>query len=175
MPSELKSGVVWGADYGYVIDENVSLLIGGDLYYRNIRNITKTGEIEDMGIKQEEFQELSEWTGYHIPITGKFKIKFPMQGYRFKPYGIGGVGFGLTHVSFEGTDISNENQKDSLTYTGFVWQLGGGILYRIGSKSNLIIEIIYNRANFEKENENYFTTLDSSGLMLRAGINVLMF
>ncbi|HHH84455.1 MAG TPA: hypothetical protein ENL15_00700, partial [Firmicutes bacterium] len=31
-PAELKAGAIWGLEYGYAIDENVSLLFGGDLY-----------------------------------------------------------------------------------------------------------------------------------------------
>ncbi len=175
-PSELKSGVVWGADYGYVIDENVTFLLSGDLYYRSIRNISKTGEIESYGVNQEKFVELSEWTGLHVPVTAKFKINFPLKSYKFKPYAIGGMGFGLTNVSFEGQNVdTSNNQEESLTYTGFVWQVGGGVMYRIGSRSNLLLEVIYNRAEFEKDNEDYFTTLDSSGLMLRAGISVVIF
>src|SRR6056297_3081269 len=76
-PAELESGVIWGADYGYVIDENVSLLFGGDLYYKSIRNIKKQDEIKQVGVKEEVFTEVSEWTGFHIPLTGKVKVKIP--------------------------------------------------------------------------------------------------
>ncbi|HMA68673.1 MAG TPA: outer membrane beta-barrel protein [Candidatus Mcinerneyibacterium sp.] len=174
-PSELKSGVIWGIDYGYAIDENVSVVLTGDLYYKKIRDITKKGEIEQVGVKQEIFQKLNEWKGLHIPLTVKFKVKFPVGSYKIKPYGALGIGYGMTHVSFEGTDIGDNNIDDSITYTGFVWQASGGILYRLGSRSNLVAELMYNGAKFEKDNENYFTTLNSSGLVIRTGIDILLF
>lgn len=174
-PAEFESGIIWGADYGYVIDENVSLLLGGDLYYKSIRDIKKPDEIEQVGVKQEEITEVSEWTGLHIPLTGKVKIKIPANSNKFKPYGIAGLGVGFTHVSFKGTHQDDGEKDESLTYSGFVWQLGGGAMYRIGSRSNLLVEMIYNGAKFEKEHEDYFTTLNSGGLMFRVGINVLMF
>ena len=177
-PADLKAGIIWGADYGYSVDENVSILIGADLYYKNITDREDLGDTEKVGVTLETGRYLSEWKGLHLPLTAKVMIEFPMGDYsNFKPFMTAGLGFGFTHISFTDIEESTGDANDeSLTYGGFVWQLGGGVLYRIGSRSNLLGEILYNSAKFEKDEDNgYYTTLNSSGLIIRAGFNVLMF
>ncbi|HPE20960.1 MAG TPA: outer membrane beta-barrel protein [Candidatus Mcinerneyibacteriales bacterium] len=177
-PAELKTGVIWGLEYGYAIDENVSLLFGGDLYWKTIEDKEDLGDTESVGVNLETGRYLSKWKGFHMPLTAKIRMAIPLDNYSsLKPFVTAGLGIGYTHISF--TDLANDGtdpQEDSLTYTGLVWQAGGGILYRIGSRSSLIGEMIYNGAKFEKDEEGgYYTTLNSSGLMFRVGFNILMF
>ena len=171
-PSNLKSGIVWGVDYGYAVDEAVSIGIGADLYYRTVKDIKDIGEAKDLGVTITASETMSEWKAWHLPILAKVRFNIPMSdGYEaLRPFLTGGLGYGITHVSYT---ISKE---ESTTYTGFVWQIGGGAMYRLGGRSNFLVEIIYNGASFDKdESETKFTTLDSSGVMFRVGINVQLF
>jgi opacity protein-like surface antigen len=176
-PLDLKTGTMFGADYGYAVDETVTLLFGGDFYYRGIRNDADLGDAEKLGVKISTGEHLSKWTGWHLPLTFKIRLTFPTQNERLTPFGIAGLGYGITYVSY---DIYNDARKfpseSSLTYSGFVWQVGGGVLYQIGRNSELMGELIYNGASFEKDEENNrYTTLNSSGVILRAGINLYIF
>jgi opacity protein-like surface antigen len=177
-PADLKAGIIWGMEYGYAVDENVALLFGADLYWKTIDNKEDLGDTESVGVNLETGRYLSQWKGFHLPLTAKIRIAVPLDHYSsIKPFITAGLGVGYTHISFtDMADGGGDAQKESLTYTGLVWQAGGGILYRIGSRSSLIGEILYNGAKFNKDEEGgYYTTLNSSGLMFRAGINLLMF
>ncbi len=177
-PADLKTGIIWGADYGYSIDENVSLVLGADLYYKKITDREDLGNTEKVGVNLGTGRYLSEWKGLHMPFMAKIIVEIPLDDYSdFTPFATGGIGFGFTHISFTDIEESTGDANDeSLTYGGFVWQLGAGVSYRVGSRSKLTGELIYNRAKFEKDEEDgYYTTLNSSGLMIRGGFTLLLF
>lgn len=171
-PADLKSGAIFGLDYGYIIDESVTILLGCDFFYRSIRDDADLGDAEQLGVKIGKGEHLSRWTGWHLPLTAKVKVEFPTNEERLRPYAAAGVGYGFTHVSFDKFNNLNSPSSASLTYDGFVWQVGGGVLYSIGSRSQLLFEAMYDGASFEKdEDNNKFTTLNSSGLIIRGGVN----
>ena len=172
-PYDLNTGVIYGIDYGSKLNENITFLFGGDLYYKSIRNDSYLGSEEKLGVKIGTGQKLNEWVGWHLPLTLKLRVEFPMDRVPVKPYVVGGVGYGVTHISYEiYNNISYKSETSSLTYNGFVWQVGGGILFRIGRRANLLFEIMHNSAFFEKEERyNMFSTLNSSGAIFRFGID----
>lgn len=188
-PKDLKTGMMYSIDYGQIIDEHVTILFGGDFYYRSIRNDASLGNSENLGVKIGEFEHLSEWTGWHLPLTIKAKISFPADNLRIVPYGVAGIGYGVTHVSYDlyreipDPPLVNSHSNNvevmpssSLTYSGFVWQAGGGVMYRLGRSSDLTAEVMYNGAMFEKDEENNrYTTLNSSGITVRAGLVLYIF
>jgi hypothetical protein len=168
-PADLKSGMILGFDYGYRIDESVSIMFGTDFYYKSINEDVNYGEAQQLGVKIEQYQHLSQWIGWHLPFTLKARVEIPIQDEAIKPFATAGLGYGFTHISYENLE---QKQSASFTYNGFVWQLGGGIMFGLGSKSQLVVEALYNGASFDKDvSETRFTTLNSSGFALRAGIN----
>ncbi len=171
-PYDLKTGFIYGIDYGTYLNENVSFIFGADLYYKSIRNDSFLTSADKLGVNITTGQKLNEWICWHFPLTAKIKAEFPLRQSPVFPYVIGGVGYGFTHVSYEKFDNSSDRSESaSLTYSGFVWQIGGGIMYKIGYNSNLVFEIMHNNAEFEKEEEfNKFSSLNSSGVIFRAGI-----
>jgi hypothetical protein len=172
-PYDLKSGVIYGMDYGTKLNENIVLLFGADLYYKSIVNDAYLSNEEVLGVKIRTGQRLSEWVGWHLPLTAKLRVEFPLEKLPVKPYAIGGVGYGVTHISYESyNNLNDETETESITYNGFVWQIGGGILLKLGYHSNLLFEVIHNSAYFEKEERfNQFSALNSSGVLFRVGIN----
>ncbi|MGE5457990.1 MAG: hypothetical protein ACM3RX_06510 [Methanococcaceae archaeon] len=171
-PTNLKSGAIFGLDYGFRFDESVSILFGSDFYYKSIRDDADLGNAEHLGIKIGQGERLSQWVGWHLPVTAKVRVEIPLQDERLKPYAIGGIGYGFTSISYDKFNSASNISSSSLNYNGFVWQLGGGLMFGLGSRSHLILEAIYNGANFDKdETANRFSTLNSSGFVLRAGVN----
>lgn len=173
-PYDLKSGFMYSMDYGIILDRNISLLIGADLYYKSISNEAYLDSYENLGVKIRKGQRLDEWTGVHLPILGKIRFEIPVEEKYLHPYVYGGVGYGFTHVSLETYDQDlQEPASESFTYHGVVWQVGGGIMFQISRFSNLLFEIGHNYALFEKEEDyNLFTTLNSSGFMFKFGIDI---
>jgi len=169
-PADLKPGGVYGIDYGLRIDESVRLLVSGDFYYKSIRDDVNYGEAEELGVQIEQGEHLSQWVGWHLPLTLKAQIEIPSGHGRIRPFASAGLGYGLTHVSYE---KYSSNSSAAMTYGGFVWQLGGGVLIGLGSRSDFQIELLYNGASFEKNvSASKFTTLNSSGLILRGGLSL---
>lgn len=170
IPFNLKSGIMWNLEYGYIIDDRFSVSIGGDLYYRTVTNISDLGESEDLGVTIGVGQVMSEWSGWHLPLTAKARAEF---GNKIKPFATAGIGYGITHVSSSIYDNNTHTtNSESLTYYGFVWQVGTGALIAIGPRSNVVLCLLYNDAVFDKSEENnIFTVLNSSGIVFRAGVD----
>ncbi|MGE5412161.1 MAG: outer membrane beta-barrel protein [Clostridiales bacterium] len=173
-PYDLKTGAIYGIDYGTVLDNNISLMLSGDLYYKSIINENYLDNSERLGINIRTGQRLSEWIGWHLPITAKVRFEIPLEKSLLRPYAVAAIGYGVTHVSYTAFDSNNQdNEGNSFTYNGVVWQLGAGLLYRIGRNTDLLFEIIQNSAEFtEHEDFNRFTTLNSSGLIFRLGVSL---
>jgi opacity protein-like surface antigen len=172
-PYDLKSGAIYGIDYGTRLNENIVFMLGGDLYYKSIVNDAYLTNEEKLGVKIKTGQRLNEWIGWHFPLTAKLKVEFPIERVLIKPYVVGGVGYGITHVSYETyNNLTEDSETESLTYNGFVWQVGGGIMLRLGHRANLLFEVMHNSAYFEKEERyNQFSVLNSSGVLFRVGID----
>ncbi|MGE5400002.1 MAG: outer membrane protein [Ignavibacteriales bacterium] len=172
-PYDLKTGIIYGADYGTIIDDHITFMIGADLYYKDITNESYLSSSEKLGVKIRSGQRMSEWVAWHFPLTGKIRVEFPMQKSPVYPYVVAGIGYGITHVSYSTyNNYSERPDENSLTYHGVVWQLGGGILYNIGPNTDLLLEVMHNSADFEKEEGfNQFSALNSSGVIMRVGVH----
>lgn len=172
-PSSLKSGVIFGADYGFRIDERLAILFGADFYYKGIKEDVSYGDAEQLGVRISSGEHLSKWQGWHLPLTGKIRVELPWTNDAVNPFLTAGAGYGFTSVSYE---MFTSNLSASYTYSGFVWQLGGGAMFRLGARSHLLAELVYNGASFDKDDMGHkFTTLNSSGLILRAGVAFNMY
>ncbi|MGE5350582.1 MAG: outer membrane beta-barrel protein [Acidobacteriota bacterium] len=176
-PYDLKTGMMYGMDYGIIVNEHVTFLLGADLYYKDISNESYLSSSEKLGVKIRSGQRMNEWTAWHFPLTGKVRVEFPLQDSKIYPYVVAGLGYGVTHISYGMYSNYSENPDEStLTYYGGVWQLGGGILYNLNKNADFLFEIMQNSASFEKdEGYNYFSTLNSSGVVFRAGIQFVFF
>lgn len=176
-PYDLKTGVMFGMDYGIIVNEHITFLFGTDVYYKDISNESYLSSTEKLGVKIRSGQRMNEWVAWHVPITGKVRIEFPMQKGPLYPYVVAGIGYGVTHISYGMySSYSEKPEESTLTYHGGVWQIGGGILYNLNKNTDLLFEIMQNSANFEKdEGYNYFSTLNSSGVVFRAGVHFAFF
>lgn len=176
-PYDLKTGVMYGMDYGIIVNEHVTFLLGTDLYYKDITNESYLTSTEKLGVKIRSGERMSEWTAWHLPITGKVRVEFPLEKSPIYPYVVAGIGYGVTHVSYGMySNYSEKPDESTLTYYGGVWQLGGGILYNLNRNADLIFEIMQNSASFDKdEGYNYFSNLNSSGVAFRMGIHFVFF
>ncbi|MGE5683077.1 MAG: outer membrane beta-barrel protein [Bacillota bacterium] len=173
-PYDLKTGAIYGIDYGTVLNKNISLMISGDLYYKSIVNDNYLESSDRLGVNIRTGQRLNEWTGWHLPLTGKIRYEIPLENSLVCPYAVGALGYGVTHVSFMSYDnTGRDGEENSFTYNGIVWQLGLGVLYRVSRNTDLLFEVIQNSAEFtEHEDFNRFTTLNSSGVLFRLGVSL---
>ncbi|MEI7811831.1 MAG: outer membrane beta-barrel protein [Ignavibacteria bacterium] len=173
-PYDLKTGAIYGIDYSTIFNDNLSLLVSCDLYYKSIANDAYLESSKRLGADIQTVQRLSEWVGWHLPVTVKLRFEIPLEQTFFRPFIVGGLGYGVTHISYQSfaDSLDNSSKSSSLTYNGLVWQFGGGILYRIGNNTDMIFEIIQNSAEFQHNEDNFrFTTLNSSGIIFRLGVS----
>ncbi|MGE5498250.1 MAG: outer membrane beta-barrel protein [Syntrophothermus sp.] len=172
-PFDLKTGAVYGIDYGAYLDKNIALLFSGDLYYKSILNDSFLESSDQLGVNIKTGQHLGEWTGWHLPLTGKIRFEFPMENKLFRPYVIAGVGYGFTRISYFALNENGiDGESNSMTFNGMVWQLGAGALYRISTNTDILFEIVHNNAEFRDNIDRFrFTSLNSSGIMFRLGLS----
>lgn len=174
-PYDLKSGMVYGIDYGSRIDRDFTLMISADLYYKSIINDAYSGSSEKLGVRVKSGQRLSEWVGWHLPVTLKVRYDLPLRDTPVSPFFIAGLGYGVTHLSYDTFNSDNSIAESvSTSYNGVVWQLGAGFSYPVGRATRLMFEVLHNNAVFEKEEKyNQFSELNSSGVMIRFGIDFM--
>lgn len=174
-PKGAKAGFIFGGNYSWIIDESVDIGIGVDFFRKGY---TDQSEIYKAtapnGEKVTEIETHADYTTTILPLYGVLNVKFPAG--RYLDYLVSaelGYEWLWSNVKTYGTTKIN----DTKSYSGFKWLIGGGIAYRVGSKSSFLAEVFYDgsKVSREKKDEVNVPTryeVDLSGLGFRVGIRM---
>lgn len=168
-PKDAKGGFIIGGTIGSTIDEKVDVGIGLDFFRGSNKKETKVGSSATGGITEEGWIPDSSSSITLIPITALLTIKIPASHDLFYTAGIGG-GYGFLWAKekkYKNGDVSKSKTK---FYHGFHWILSAGILYKLGSRSSLIIDAFYDGSKLNREEDNITYKVNPSGLGVRVGI-----
>lgn len=172
------SGISFTGEYGIKIDENVSIMLGLDFFRKENTDREQLSENQtSVGVPEDVYQTLSEWSATLLPLMAKANLTFPINP-KLSAFFNGGLGYELLFVKYEGYTEPNEggNQiDDSNTYSGFGWQVGGGIAYQMGSRSHLTADLTYNGTKVTREDGGIEYEVDPSGLFARLGLLVYFY
>jgi len=170
-PKDAKGGFIIGGMLGSSIDESVDAGISIDLFRGGNKKEVETGSEKVPGGFEETASYLdSESSTTLVPVTGVVTIKIPASYDLYYTVG-GGVGYEFLWTDEQ--DFDNTGKKlasESRFYHGFHWMVTGGILYKLGSRSSLILEAFYDGAELSREKNNISYKVNPSGFGIRTGV-----
>lgn len=182
-PQVTEAGLIVGYENTRPIDERLEVGWSFDWYNKtyvdkklvNEFNNNYPGEIG-------EVNELRAKTNMHIfPLLSAMRINFPID-HRTAVYLIGNLGLDFLLVYYR--NFQKPDEDDWQLAADFAWRLGGGLRYKIGSRSDLFLELNYHKSEpsweYEVKQQSGFGTTtstkvfersyDVSGIMARIGI-----
>ena len=113
-----------------------------------------------------------------IPLYLSLKVKIPATySHNFGYFGRASLSY---QFLFSKEKNYEANKKESRKYTGLGWQAGGGVYYRVGSRSTLLAEAIYNSCSVgrdvTKQSDQLPLTerVNLSGLGFRLGVELMI-
>ncbi len=172
-PKGAKAGFIFGGNYSWIVDEAVDIGIGVDYFRKTHTEETTIAEqVSDDGIVENEIRTDAEFTTNILPVYGVVNIKFPAGRY-LDYFASGGLGYSML---FSKETVYGDNST-SRFYSGFKWIVGGGIMYRVGSRSSFIAEAFYDgtKVSRDKKNDEDSPTryeVDLSGIGFRVGVRM---
>lgn len=176
-PSATEVGFILGYEGGWRIDENVSFGWSVDWFHKNYIDKGYVTQLNEFyGPINSSLNELRATTNLHsIPIMGNVNVGWPIAD-RTKIYFTGSVGIEALLIFYRNYD-SPDNSTLKVAYD-FNWRLGGGVMYELGRRSDVIMELAYHSSKPSYQysvDDNgrkriFERSFDMSGLMLRMGI-----
>lgn len=176
-PQACDGGFDLGIEYGLHIDTNLDVSVSLDWFKKEFEDKDAKGEYEDIpGLTAEEVLKLSETTIYDFPLMLAVTAKFPFTD-KIKWFATGALGAEMLYASYN-TFNTDEIEETSELAFDFNWRLGGGAIYNLGQRSELLAEIAYHYSlpSYEYEDDVNGTkyTLereyDMSGILSRVGV-----
>ncbi|MBN1155682.1 hypothetical protein JXB12_12260 [candidate division KSB1 bacterium] len=171
-PKDAKGGIILGGMLGSAVDEAVDVGLGVDLFRGNNKKEVQTGSETVVGGLKEKASYLdSESSITLVPVTGMINIKIPASYDLYYTVG-GGVGYEFLWTDEQEFDETTGKaiESESRFYHGFHWMITGGILYKLGARSSLILEAFYDGAELSREKSNITYKVNPSGFGIRTGV-----
>lgn len=177
-PTATDNGFIIGYEGGKIIDERLIFGWSIDWFhasYVDKKLVSEFNQVDEVGIG--ELNELRAKTNLHeFPILLNFRGEFPIAPLtRF--YASGGVGVEFLLINYR--NFKNPSDDEFKAAFDFSWRLGIGVLYRIGSRSEVLAQIDYHSSEpsweYEVNDPNFGKKIfersfDMSGIMARAGL-----
>ncbi|GJQ62398.1 MAG: hypothetical protein SCALA702_14510 [Melioribacteraceae bacterium] len=179
-PQASDGGLILGYQGGKYVDEYIDIGWSVDWFNKNYTDKSLANQFNEFnpGISGE-VNELRAKTNLHdIPImfnlTGYFDA-----GRRLAAFASVGVGAEILLVFYR--DYQNPDEDELKGAFDFSWRLSGGVIYELGRRSELILEVGYHASEpsweFEVEDDLgrkrvFERKYDMSGMMMRAGVKI---
>ena len=170
-PDACEKGFDLGIEYGLHIDSNLDVSVEMGWFKKEFTDenyIGKTPE-EDNNLDGTIYEKLGETTIYDFPIMLMITAKFPIN-FKYKWFATGGFGAEMLYSSVETYEATGTKEETIFAYD-FNWRLGGGMIYNLGERSEILAEVAYHNASPSIEDDKGITTeYDMSGLLGRIGV-----
>jgi opacity protein-like surface antigen len=170
-PQDTETGTIIGLSYGQMVDENLSWAFEVDYFWRTYTQEYTTTETGGT-TKEETIVTEIESSTKMLPLMAKLVFLSqlgPKVDLRFS----GGIGYAFVW-NHEANYVAGV--EDSKSFSGFAWQLGGGISIPISRAADLFGELSYFYSIPSRDEGTtqaglpQRTEIDMSGLMLRIGV-----
>jgi len=171
-PSATSAGFIIGYEGGWYVDDNFLLGYSIDWFNKNYVDANLVTDFNSTFGINSQLNELRATTNLNsFPLMGTVSGNWPI-GPRTRAFVTGSVGLEILFISYRNYD--NPNNSDSKIASDFCWNLGGGIMYELGKRTDGIVELTYHNSKPSWQytvNERIFErSYDMSGLMLRLGL-----
>lgn len=175
-PAGANGGFIIGYEGGKIIDERLLFGWSIDWFHANYVDKKLVGDYNQVyGFGQ--INELRAKTNLHeFPLLLNFRGEFPVAPLT-RVYAVGGVGVEFLLINYR--TFNNPDNDEFKAAFDFSWRIGAGILYRIGSRSEIFGQLDYHSSMPSWEYEVNVGTVgkkifersfDMSGIMARVGL-----
>ncbi len=174
-PADSKFGLISGFSINRPFDETVELGTSLDFYKKNYSEKREISySVSDAGNQVTQVKQTTDINIYYFPAMINLRIN--LTEVPLKPYIGAGAGWGFL---WEDVYVASDSTYDGIDavkfYNGFNWNISTGLSYKLGSRSKLFGEIIYNGGAMTRDKKKTDTgitweEIDMSGIGLRAGI-----
>jgi hypothetical protein len=175
-PKDTPAGLIFSGAYGISVDERVDLSVGFGVFHKGYEDVSEVAKTEPVaGVPATTWSKKMEYSTTLLPFSVNATISIPIQ-----PPLNWFVGAGLSwEILFNKQTNYETNTSASRRFTGFGYQLRGGIEYQIGSRSSLTGELFYNGCKVSGNHEvvqnlPVWDEVNVSGMGIRAGLKVLL-
>lgn len=176
-PSATDAGFIIGYEGGWEFDRNLKVGWDVDWFHKSYVDQNLVTQFNDFYGVNSSLNELRASTNLHaIPLMASATISFPVS-YRTTAYVNGAIGLEMLLIFYH--DYNNPDNSEFRGAFDFAWQLGGGVAYDLGPRSEVILEAAY---HYSQPSWDYNATdpqtgrthtfqqvFDMSGIMLRTG------
>jgi len=169
-PRDIDKSMLVGAMIMSNFDDAVDLGLGFDVFQKTY---TRETEVEDEQFRSNYAQVQFKRTA--IPLYATIRVKIPglfssqTEGRSFGP-------FARVSLSYQFLNSEDNNYeagiKEKRRYKGLGWQAGAGFYYRVGSRSTLIAEALYNNCIVSRDISNPKHSLPMSERVNLSGIGI---
>ncbi len=172
-PQDTETGVIIGASWGKMIDQNVGWEIEADYFWRTFT--------QEMTVKVDDGQTQSTTIATEIENSTKmlplfFKLSFLSEAFPNLDLRVsGGLGYAFLWTKDANYKTGTENSE---SYSGFAWQVGAGLSFPISRAADFYGEAIYLSTTPSTDEGTtpdglpQRTEVDMSGLWLRVGLRL---
>jgi opacity protein-like surface antigen len=174
-PSASDGGFIIGYEGSHFVDERIMFGWSIDWFHKNYVDKKLVSQFNQAGIGGVS-NELRAKTNLHdFPLMINLSVKFPV-GPLFDVYGTGGIGAEILLINYR--NYQNPDEDEFKAAFDFNWRLGAGLLYIVGRRSEVFVELGYHssKPSWEYEVTDTFGTkrtfereYDMSGVMARLG------
>jgi|YNPMSStandDraft_2_1061718.scaffolds.fasta_scaffold00017_1 hypothetical protein len=176
-PNVTDGGFIIGFEGGKRIDEALDICYSIDWFKKNYTDKKFSAKVEQfVNIPGVDYELVGKTSLNSFPLMLSITAKIPLTPI-IKPYLTGGFGGEMLVITYR--DYVNPKKSKGEVAFDFNWRAGAGVIYVIGSKSNLFGEITYHNSmpSFDYEvkdtngNKRLFERVyDMRGLMIRMGV-----
>ncbi|MBI1937885.1 MAG: outer membrane beta-barrel protein [Ignavibacteriales bacterium] len=182
-PSATEGGFIIGYEGGWFVDDNFSFGWSADWFHKKYTDRQLVKEYNDFyGPIYSELNELRAKTNLHsIPLMFTINANVPISP-RARAFFTGGAGLEVLLIFYRNYEKPEDDEFQGAF--DFSWRLGGGILYELGERSNVFVELAYHssRPSWEYEVKDKITnrtkilerSFDMSGMMMRVGFRFFL-
>ncbi len=177
-PKDAKSGFSIGGAFSAIIDESIAIGFGIDVFRRNY---TKESEVATQeyqsGINETTIMREVEYNTTILPLMAELLIRIP-GSYNHSYFLRGSMGYQMLWNKEQNYELE---VSESRFYSGFAWGLGAGLEFKLGRKSALFIEGVYNSAEVSRNREEtqeglpVWDQVDLSGFGARVGVAMALY
>ena len=166
-PGACDGGFDLGLEYGLHVDTNLDVSAEMGWFKKDFEDKDIKDKYEGIpGLSADDLRVLSETTIYDFPLMVMVTAKFPIN-FKTKWFVNGGLGAEMLYASYNTIDDDSEHE---LAFD-FNWRLGGGMIYNLGERSELLAEVSYHNSLPSIEDDNGIVTeYDMSGILGRVGV-----
>ncbi len=175
-PGATGSGFIIGYEGGTYVDRNFNYGWSIDWFHKNYTDENLVQEFNnEFGFINSELNELRAKTNLHdIPLMFNVTGKFPLAP-KLKAFITGAAGVEALLIFYRSYEQPDDDEFKSAF--DFAWRIGTGINYRLGSRSEFLVELTYHNSEpsweFEVEDQGrtrvFERKYDMSGLLMRFG------